>query len=373
MPVYSNGQRNGSRPVQNGSLSVFKNNSHGDINIGQGHINVKNQDCNENMTKGYISDDFASLKSTQTKSCFDLSRTKESANINQEQNVYGDSDLMKCKSVGSFHQESERPVVEPPEPPRRPVRKKKSSRGKNDMPQRVVIERNKQTLSKMAMDYSSSSPDLSPRLNGAVTQQSVPVQKPVRTLLSESATNSESVKTKNVQNDRNEVADKQQDITSTISSDISNNLKHSTITKSDTSAEEPPTDITLLLGRQEISNQSKIIELGSEDSGKELEIEQVDFDSQTRHFEQPNLLSSCFIDTLGSNYSKENLRLLTTKETSHDKNEDNEKPLRYEQPISEGQVAGQDSNSETLLRPSRSLESLEDIDRLLKQQVGIYL
>ena len=370
-PLTVNGQRNGNHPVLNGSLSVFKNSSHGDINIGQGQVNGKDQNCNENVTKGYISDDFASLKSTQTKSCFDLSTTKGSVNIDQEHNVHGDTDMMKCKSVGNVNQESERPVSEGPVPPRRPVRKKRSSRGRNDMPERVVLERNKQTLGKMAMDYSSSSPDISPRLSGTITQQNMPGRKLSGTLLNEASTNSESVKFSNGQSEgKKTMTGKEEDINFSVSN-ISNVSKHFTSSKCNSSTEEPSRDISLLVGRKEISNQSKIIEIGSEDSGKELEIERVDFDSQRRHFEQPNLMSSCFTDTLAKGDSSDNLKHSKIDELISGKTE--EKSTRSEQLISEGQIMGQDSNSETLLRPSRSLESLEDIDRLLKQQVRFHL
>ena len=370
-PLTVNGQRNGNHPVLNGSLSVFKNSSHGDINIGQGQVNGKDQNSNENVTKGYISDDFASLKSTQTKSCFDLSTTKGSVNIDPEHNVHGDSDMMKCKSVGNVNQESERPVAEGPVPPRRPVRKKRSSRGRNDMPERVVLERNKQTLGKMAMDYSSSSPDISPRLSGTMTQQNMPGRKLSGTLLNEASTNSESVKTRNGQSEgKKTMIGKEEDINFSVSSNISNVSKHPTSSKCNSSTEEPSRDITLSVGRKEISNKSKIIEIGSEDSGTELEIERVDFDSQRRHFEQPNLLSSCFIDTLAKGDNNDSLKHSKIDELISGKTE--EKSTRSEQLISERQVLGQDFNSETLLRPSRSLESLEDIDRLLKQQVRFH-
>ena len=377
-PLTANGQRNGNHRIPNGSLSVFKNSSHGDINVGQGHMNVKDKNCNDdNMTKGYISDDFANLKSVQTKSCFDLSTANGSVNINQEQNAQGDSDMVKCRSVGNVNQESELPVTEGPVPPRRPVRKKRSSRGRNDMPEKVATERYKQTLGKMAMEYSSSSPDISPRLSGTaaqiMTQQNLSDQTQSGKVHSDASKSSNNVKTRlGISEENKAVTDKEEQndvLNSSNSSEVSNVSKHSTSSKCDSSVDETSRDITLLIGRKEISNQSKIIEIGTEDSNKDLEVERVDFDSQKRNFKKPNLHGSCFIDTLAKDHGENNLRKSKVDEVISVKNK--EEFSGSELQVSEDPVMGQDSESETSLRASKSLESLEDIDRLLKQQVGI--
>lgn len=380
-PPNGNRLSNGNHRKQNGTLSVFKNSSHGDINVGQGHANGKGLHVNNNANRGYISDDFANLKNVQTKSCFNLSTAQESVSNGQIQSLIGEQEIVKSRSVDNVKQESEGPVLDAPAPPRRPLRKKKSSRGRNDMPEKVPTQDYKQTLGQMAMEYSSSSPDMSPRQTGSglgaatnMTQQNEAEQ---------NQSNVQQENSKRIIGDKDNVncgeeskvivniSEPEVVLISSSSSEISPVSKHSSNNKCDTSSEGPPRDISLFLGRNEFSNQSKIVELGAEENDKDLEIEKVEFDSQTRKFEKPDLHSACFEDTFVN--EKVQSYLAKSKFDDIDSGEIVEEPksLVSDLLVSDKTLIGRESETELTASASksRSLESLEDIDRLLKQQV----
>ena len=406
-PLPLNIVSNGNYSKQNGTLSVFKNSSHGDIDTDRGDAG---QGQNGNKVQGYISDDFANLRSTETKSCVNLSTTQSNVNSGKSDMIGNEQETSKCRSVENVNNNSDRQTSEGPLPPKRPVRKKRSARGRNDLHEKVIIQ-SKESLGKMPMEYSSS-PDISPRLNSAHTV-STEIQKNVedyqnmskgaRSLTSSNVdtdvTDKESgykAPMKKDSMDDNVLMNKENKdkavvskeyvgnaitsmgsdnglvnklepsevLNSSNSSGISSGSKHSPDNKFDSSCEESPKDIALLIGRNVTSNKSKIIEIGNEDNKKEIEVERVDFDSQKRNFEKPNFSSSCFEDSIANDKVQSYLTQTVKSDTSILDKRDQSEPVMSKSPLDRG-----DKNNYSVCQ-SRSDESLDDIDRQLKQQVS---
>ena len=361
-------RNNGNSSKQNGTLSVFKASSHDDLDTDQGY--------HGNRGQAYLGNDFASLETSQAKSCVNLSNNEPVVNNHTANLIKREQAIMKSKSVENVNYKSDRQVLEEPVPPRRPVRKKRSARGRNDLIEKVTTQGNKEN-GKMPMDYSSSSPDMSPRQTGShghVMTQPI-LEREERQSEVSSKLHSEGPKLNGVltiqgakelngNKENIDIVDQKEKLNTRNSSGVSNGSKHSSHSKFESSNEESPRDMPLLIRPNVVSNKGIIEEIGTDNNEKELEVERVEFDSQKRNFQKPNLHGSCFEDNVNEkvhSYVKQTLK-------SDEKNvssERVEKSRLFEQKGTKELTEEEKSSASN----SRSLENLDDIDRLLKQQV----
>ena len=362
---------NGNSNKQNGTLSVFKASSHDDLDTDQGY--------HGNGGQAYLGNDFASLQTSQAKSCVNLSNNEPVVNNHTANLIKREQAIMKSKSVENVNYKSERQVLEEPVPPRRPIRKKRSARGRNDLIEKVTSQGNKESVGKMPMDYSSSSPDMSPRQTGShghVITQPILEREEKQSEVS-SKLHSEQpklngvlaiqgvkeIKELNGNKENIDIVDQREKLNTRNSSGVSTGSKHSSHSKFESSNEESPRDMPLLIRPNVVSNKGKIEEIDADNNEKELEVERVEFDSQKRNFQKPNLHGSCFEDNVNEkvhSYVKQTLE-------SDEKNVFSERADKSQ--LSEQKGTKELTEEEKCSSNSRSLENLDDIDRLLKQQV----
>ena len=366
-------RNNGNSSKQNGTLSVFKASSHDDLDTDQGY--------HGNGGQAYLGNDFASLQTSQAKSCVNLSNNEPVVNNHTANLIKKEQAIMKSKSVENVNYKSDRQVLEEPVPPRRPVRKKRSARGRNDLIEKVTTQGNKEN-GKMPMDYSSSSPDMSPRQTGShghvMTQPILEREEKQSEISSKlhperpklngvlAIQGAKEIKELNGNKENIDIVDQKEKLNTRNSSGVSTGSKHSTHSKFESSNEESPRDMPLLIRPNVVSNKGIIEEIGTDNNIKELEVERVEFDSQKRNFQKPNLHGSCFEDNVNekvNSYVKQTL-------------ESDEKTV-FSERVDKSRLSEQKDTKELTITEeekcsasnSRSLENLDDIDRLLKQQV----
>ena len=341
---------------------MFKPASQGDLDTDQGY--------HDNTGQAYLCNDFTSLQSGQTKSCVNLSNNEQHVSNHKVDVSKKEHDLIKCRSVENVNHRSDKQGSEEPVPPRRPLRKKRSARGRNDLIEKVTSQGNNENGGKMAMEYSSSSPDMSPRQTGSV----VPTRTRQITTLEENQSiseQSEALKKLNHYPESVDIMEQKKNINASSSSGVSSVSKHSSHSKFDSSSEESPRDITLMISRTDVLlNKGKIVEIGGQDSENELEIERVEFDSQKRNFQNPNLHSSCFEDDV-MNENVQSYLQQTLKPGMKTMAADSacNSAVSEAKSSKDSVVTGKDKDKISASN-SRSLENLDDIDRLLKIQVG---
>ena len=269
------------------------------------------------------------------------------------------------------------------DPPKRPVRKKKSVRGQQDLGEKT--SGSSQSSQKPLMEYQSDSSEASPRVappkppppkvgNAPIVDigaglssvsKNVSEEKPVTQSYThgseDSATDMLSERAK-LERQRRLLSDSSKSQTSEEKASAELKLKPVTSISDDFSRE-----ITLSLSKD--TNKvltNGIVDLNETDSSRELEVERVNFDTQTRNFKA---------------YDNRNFQEATDLPETNVQRYLNEKEASSKIPLElvEKSVLSTEDNHEQLSedrslenvrKHSLSLESLEDIDRLLKEQVG---
>lgn len=304
--------------------------------------------------------------------------TKSSSVLVTSSSSQGDSVKVNGNHRNSFHGELDRkisnnstdsqsermPEDDTPVPPKRPVRKKKSLRGKEDVSRTSsnssqVTERSRSDSgAKMPMEYFSDSSEMSPRdspsgsgrknigtdnrTNDLAKGDSSEIQRTVidvkkhKDILEETEVK------------QNRVVPHDAKITPETNVPVSNVSKSSVDGCNDNDS-----GIVMSIskgGNHELSGGKGIIELGSNDQNEPLEVQTVEFSSQERSFKSGDFNKLCAEEIQGQRYVDEYV-----SEKLKSKTESKEL----------GQALGS--------KLSSSLESLDDIDKILKEQVLKFL
>lgn len=243
-----------------------------------------------------------------------------------------------------------------PVAPMRPVRKKKSMRQNRDDLSRQSSGSSQgnteNTMTKMPMEYLSDSPEMSPRDNLNCAGSTCSSEK------------SPKLNTKNAENDsvvKHESVVKSEPVSvneipaeSVMVKTVTEVSEHSVPSTEEFSREITSLKIGIQDQNENSGNVNKITEIGEDKkiSEMDLEVERVDFESQKRNFGKANFESLCNKET--ENQTKIEHFL-----------EEKLKSKPAVRSVVEKTVGAQ--------KLSTSLESLDDIDKLLKEQVNIYI